>query len=288
MSMVITFSNGEWIEKTSHNTDLTATQGMKARSTDCGETWTVVQYSIGGPGPEPGNINFAHPDLALKVSRGTPSYYVSYDRARNFAGPYGFGDLLDQSPLAGKAFTSRTDYIVNSANELFFFMSSISSVNDLDFTYMAKTSNAGASFSCVSQIDPGDPDRNVMPSTVRISDNALVTCLAAAAVARTGSNATDRTTTGAAGTRWAARLTIPGNSTATHLLSSGNRMEPWCVSTACVVTRVRLPCPPRRAPTTARPGARSIDFDRTIVERTPLARSISGTHVRSSVQTARS
>ncbi len=174
--ILVGFFKAVYEEKEGHNW-APPSNLMLARSTDGGETWTSTDLNLGGPGPAPGSIDFAHPDLALRVRDENEAFYISYDRGQTWPGPYHFGTLFSDSPVAGDEFTSRTDYIVNSSNEALFFMSSRKEVIFTeDYVYMAKTSDGGASFNVVSFLDPFDVDRNVMPSTVRVSDTVLVCC----------------------------------------------------------------------------------------------------------------
>lgn len=174
--ILVGYFNAVYEEKEGHNW-APPTRFMLARSTDGGETWTSTESSFGGPGPAPGSIDFAHPDFALRIRDGDKAFYISYDRGQTWAGPYGFGTLLKDSPVAGDEFTSRTDYIVSSSDQVFFFMSSRREIIFTeDYVYMAKTDDGGDSFDFVSFMDPFDIDRNVMPSTVRINDRMLVSC----------------------------------------------------------------------------------------------------------------
>ena len=174
--ILVGFFKAVYEEKEGHNW-VPPTKLMLARSIDGGETWTSTEINFGGPGPAPGSIDFAHPDFALRVFDEIESYFISFDRGHTWLGPYGFGELLEDSPVAGDEFTSRTDYIANSSNQMFFFMSSRRDfLFTEDYCYMSKTDDGGASFDFVSFMDPFDIDRNVMPSTVRVSDTMLVSC----------------------------------------------------------------------------------------------------------------
>lgn len=174
--ILIGFFNAVYEEKEGHNW-APPSRLLLARSTNGGENWSSTEANFGGPGPAPGNIDFTHPDFALRIFDETESFFISYDRGRTWPGPYRFGDLLQDSPVAGDEFSSRTDYIANSSNQAFFFMSSRREIIFTeDYTYMAKTDDGGASFDFVSFVDPFDIDRNVMPSTVRVGEAELVTC----------------------------------------------------------------------------------------------------------------
>jgi hypothetical protein len=175
--ILVGFVSGIYEEKEGHNW-APPLRPLLARSTDGGNTWISSEPSFGGPGPAPGSIDFTHPDFALRVFDDPDSYYISYDRGHTWPGPYRFGNLLEDSVIAGDDFTSRTDYVVDSSREALFFMSSR---RDLlfteDYSYMARTRDGGKSFEFVSFIDLFDVDRIVMPSTVRIGAAGLVTCV---------------------------------------------------------------------------------------------------------------
>jgi len=176
MEILVGYFDAVYEEKEGHNW-APPTQLLFARSTDGGATWTPTEFNVIGPGPAPGSIDFAHPDFALRIFDEEENFYISYDRGQTWNGPAGFGDLLDDSPVAGDEFSARTDYIVNSPSQAFFFLSSRREfVFTEDYVYMAKTDDGGASFDFVSFLDPYDVDRSVMPSTVRVDATTLVSC----------------------------------------------------------------------------------------------------------------
>lgn len=175
--MLVGFVNGTHEEKDGHDW-APPLRLLFARSTDGGETWTSAKPRYVGGGPAPGEIDFAHPDFALMIFDHSESYYISYDRGRAWWGPYAFGRLFRDSPIARDEFSARTDYIVNSAREALFFLSSRRQLLFReDYTYVARTRDGGASFELLSYLDPLDLDRKVMPSTVRIGERGLVTCV---------------------------------------------------------------------------------------------------------------
>jgi hypothetical protein len=80
--------------------------------------------------------------------------------------------------VAGKEFTARTDYIVNNQDNCFVFVSATRGASGSDFSFTARTTDGGKSFDFVSWIfPPTDPHRGVLPTTVRCSDNKLVTVI---------------------------------------------------------------------------------------------------------------
>ena len=183
--MVVGFSKGTFEEKIGHN-HVTNEQGdvaVLARSFDGGETWkTEDPDNFIGDGGEatnpPGGINFAHPDFAMRV--GGDEFYISYDRGGKWQGPYEFGEFgLPEGELS--QIVSRTDYLVNSADDCFIFTAVKKpgkSRTRTDRAFCMRTTDGGKSFQWVSWIvPPTDPYRGVMPQTVRCSKAKLVTAV---------------------------------------------------------------------------------------------------------------
>jgi hypothetical protein len=154
------------------------TSTVQARSLDGGLTWQIERPAVleSNRFQKPiGAINFTHPDFAFK-SR-LSKYYFSYDRGKNWQGPFEF-PKLDQPRLI-----ARTDYIVNSQCEVLFFVTASKSYNVECRIFCATTKNAGRTFEFLSwlapspPIDAGDFNFTVMSSTVKIADNAYVSAL---------------------------------------------------------------------------------------------------------------
>jgi len=150
---------------------------LLARSLDGGETWAIEdpEHYAGDGGKAqrcPGNINFTHPDFAMQC-RGD-QFRFSYDRGRSWEGPYKLPDI-------GRGLTARTDYIVNSADECLFFLSAKEErVESLfqDRAFCAITKDGAKTIKFLSWMtDEPISVRSVMPSTVRISANHLVSAL---------------------------------------------------------------------------------------------------------------
>lgn len=152
-----------------------------ARSYDGGVTWTQEDPGMSAlldaePVPPSSRIDFAHPDLALRVNG--RRLVISYDRGQSFEGPY----LL---PSFGSELTSRTDYIVNGRDECLFFMShkrgEPSDGRDrllLDRSFCAITRDGGLSYEFLASItSETEPIRSVMSSTVKGRSGQLLTAL---------------------------------------------------------------------------------------------------------------
>ncbi|HUW20647.1 MAG TPA: exo-alpha-sialidase [Sedimentisphaerales bacterium] len=149
------------------------------RSLDGGQTWTVEdpENFVGDEGleemPSPGNIDFASPDFAMRVTDG--KFFISYDRGKTWKGPYKFPDF------GTDRLTSRTDYIVNGRNDCLLFLSAKESKVEAgiqDRAFCARTTDGGKTFKFLSWMT-GEPItvRSVMPSTVRISEKELVSAM---------------------------------------------------------------------------------------------------------------
>jgi len=146
--IVVAFACG-WYKPsyTSHSADWSRpVRTVQARSYDGGETWTIeepVTKSVdkGEAGSGTGLVNFAHPDLAIRA--GGSRFFVSYDRARTWQGPYTFEGIK-------LGLSSRTDYIAEGRNECLFFLSSpqpeVNGSNHSDRALMVRTTDGGRSF----------------------------------------------------------------------------------------------------------------------------------------------
>ena len=183
--ILVGFSCGPYVEKKGHNMG-SESMNVVARSTDGGVTWAMEDPpNFAGDDvpvkPAPGNINFAHPDFAMRVHRhGCARFFISYDRGHTWKGPYEFSGLMAHPQLKGLENTARTDYIVNGPADCFIFMSARKpDTGTRDRAFCARTTDGGKTFNFVSWINP-EPvgtTRGAMPSTVRISSTKLVSAL---------------------------------------------------------------------------------------------------------------
>ncbi|MHC4620104.1 MAG: sialidase family protein [Planctomycetota bacterium] len=181
--ILVGFILAQYVEKSGHNTG-PPSYTVLGRSLDGGLTWTMEDppnfVGDGGtPVPSPGGINFAHPDFALRTLSYTSQgqFFFSYDRGHTWQGPYTCGNLMSHPELVGLENSSRTDYVVNGPDDCLIGMS-VRDCGPTDRAFMARTTDGGATFNFVSWINP-EPctTRGVMPSTVRISEDKLVTTL---------------------------------------------------------------------------------------------------------------
>jgi hypothetical protein len=151
-----------------------------ARSTDGGFTWTMYNPPnyVGDGGsiiPSPGNINFGHPDFAMRVT--DDRLYISYDRCASWEGVYWMGPFGEGTADNWEK-TSRTDYIVNGPGDCHVFMSARSGDFGTDRAFCVRTTDGGATFQFQGwMVPPSDPYRAVMPSTIRVSPTKLVSAI---------------------------------------------------------------------------------------------------------------
>jgi hypothetical protein len=193
--MLVGFSKRDFEEKEGHNyASREGGASVLARSLDGGETWKMEDPDnfVGDPGQTtktPGNINFAHPDFAIRIRKEPEQFWYSYDRGHTWKGPHHFGNLMKHKRFEGKEFTARTDFVVNSADDCFVFLSATRGASGRDFTFTARTTDGGNTFRFVSWIvPPTDPHRGVMPATVRCSSTDLVTAIRRRQGRNTGGN----------------------------------------------------------------------------------------------------
>jgi hypothetical protein len=189
--ILVGYTDGNWVQQEGHNIG-EIRQSNLARSTDGGITWKseYPDNFVGNeniPQPSPGNINFGHPDFALRVAamgyHGTDDpagrFFISYDRGKNWVGSHRFNELNDDPNLKGMEITARTSYLVTGPDSCQIFMSArnpeLEFASRLDKSFVAETTNGGRTFNFISWIVPWtDPYRAVMPSTVKTNDGRIV------------------------------------------------------------------------------------------------------------------
>lgn len=169
---------------------------LLARSLDGGETWELeypeeknsllprgamlfgtplphVQYPPITELKEP--INFSHPDLTLTFRMedhrggGQSRFYYSYDRGKNWSGPFAL-PLFDTPGIA-----ARTDYLVEGEHELLLFLTAGKSNGREGRTLCVRTHDGGLTWEFVSWVGPEPGGFRIMPSTIRLSDEEILT-----------------------------------------------------------------------------------------------------------------
>jgi hypothetical protein len=170
---------------------------LLARSKDGGRTWSIenpaTQHVLVGtagmrhgtipPGatePEPsacpGGIDFRHPDFAMTcrmagVHTGVSRFYYSYDRGHTWKGPF----LL---PLFGQpGIAARTDMVIDGPHECMLFLTASKSNNREGRPICVRTVDGGKTWKLVAAIGPEPRGYAIMPSTVRLMPQYLLTAL---------------------------------------------------------------------------------------------------------------
>lgn len=170
---------------------------LLARSKDGGKTWSIEnpaeQHVLVGtagmrhgtvpphcnepePIPCPGGIDFTHPDFALTcrmagVHTGVSRFYYSYDRGHSWKGPF----LLPRFGQRGIA--ARTDYLVDGPRECILFLTASKQNGREGRPICVRTIDGGKTWAFIAYIGPEPSGYSIMPSTVRLTPNSLLTTL---------------------------------------------------------------------------------------------------------------
>ena len=190
--IVVGFTESSYREsQTGHSMDHTKPcRGVIARSMDGGESWSIERpdkypqgFSFGGnrsPGfsenhNSPASLDFSDPDLSIRVQ--SDCFLISHDRCHNWEGPYLFPNIGSTDK-----FTARTDYIPLSKSSCLFFVSAkepgVRGGPFTDRAFCIRTDDGGRTFQKLGYMLPEKPEvRSVMPSTVKIGEDILVSAL---------------------------------------------------------------------------------------------------------------
>jgi hypothetical protein len=168
-----------------------------ARSLDGGATWTIEEparqgvllpsskrmHGVFPPGLKPrewidcpGDINFTHPDFAMTLRMednhvGPSCFYCSYDRGRSWKGPFRFPNLGTEGIAA------RTDYIVEDSRTCLVFLTAGKSNQKEGRPLCARTTDGGKTWQLQGWIAPQQPGYAIMPATVRLSGEGLLSAV---------------------------------------------------------------------------------------------------------------
>ncbi|MEO8025992.1 MAG: sialidase family protein, partial [Bryobacteraceae bacterium] len=173
-----------------------------ARSVDGGNTWSIEptpalvpptgMFTGSGAGHKAADlaeaIDFTKPGFCMTFrmqdgQEGKSWFFYSYDKGKNWKGPYTF-------PMLGQtAIMARTDYIVNGPKDAMVFLTAAKKAGGEGRTFMAQTKDGGLKWEFVAWTspDPGD-GFTIMPSSVRLSKTDLITTVRHENTKRTGPN----------------------------------------------------------------------------------------------------
>ena len=167
-----------------------------ARSLDGGETWSIEDpaqqgalvpegKSLHGIAPPelkktswkdcPGGIDFTHPDFAMTlrmtdIDVGPSRFYYSMDRGKKWQGPF-------RLQVGGLPIAARTDYLVNGKHDCQLFLTAAKADGEEGRPFCARTQDGGKSWKFVSWINETPQGFAIMPSTVRIGQQELLTAV---------------------------------------------------------------------------------------------------------------
>ncbi len=155
-----------------------------ARSRDGGHTWQIEAPPSLLP-PEQGGkppvdlteaMDFTHPGFAMTlrftdIHKGPSRLFYTLDRGKTWKGPFRF-PLFGQQGIA-----ARTDYIINGKRDALVFVTASKSNGREGRPMCARTTNGGITWQFVSWIAPEPEGFTIMPSTVRLSRNRLLTAV---------------------------------------------------------------------------------------------------------------
>ncbi len=157
-------------------------EDWQARSLDGGKTWTIekppgiVPMNLGGPAVSALKtpLDFTHADFALMfrlggIHTGPSRFYASTDRCRTWSGPFAF-EVEGIDKIA-----TRTDYLAIGPLECLMFGSAAKADNKEGRLFCARTDDGGLRWRLVSLIGPEPAGYLIMPSSVRLAENRILT-----------------------------------------------------------------------------------------------------------------
>ena len=124
----------------------------------------------------PGGIDFTHPDFALTarmtdIHAGPARFYYSTDRGQTWQGPF-------RLPLFGQTgIAPRTDYVVDGKHACTLFLTAAKANGREGRPFCARTTDGGKSWQFVSWIGPEPKGYSIMPSTIRLGENELLSAI---------------------------------------------------------------------------------------------------------------
>jgi hypothetical protein len=169
---------------------------LLARSVDGGETWQIerpeglrpparemvagVPTGEGGrmPVDSPGGIDFTQPGFALtarmlSIHTGPSRFYHTADRGNTWNGPYHLPDF------GQKGIAARTDYLIDGKHDMTMFLTAAKSNGREGRVICVRTTDGAKTWQFLSfvQPEPQGDDYGIMPSSVRLSPDTILTAI---------------------------------------------------------------------------------------------------------------
>jgi hypothetical protein len=169
---------------------------LLARSLDGGETWQIekpeglrppagamvagVPTGEGGRTPvdSPGGIDFTQPGFALtarmlSIHTGPSRFYYTTDQGKTWEGPYHLPDF------GQKGIAARTDYLIDGKHEMTMFLTAAKSNGREGRVICVRTTDGAKTWQFLSfvQPEPEGNDYGIMPSSVRLSPDTILTAI---------------------------------------------------------------------------------------------------------------
>ncbi len=154
-----------------------------ARSLDGGLTWMIeaprdlLPPAQGGREPrdldQPMDLQrsgFAMTLRFLDSNHGPSLFWFSYDKGKIWEGPFKF-------PQFGNGVLARTDYLIEGPRQALVFLTQSKANGREGRPFCVRTSDGGLTWKLVSYIGPEPAGFAIMPSTVRLSPDKLITAV---------------------------------------------------------------------------------------------------------------
>jgi hypothetical protein len=195
--ILVGYSMADHKDTTGHNYDPKTSLTKFSRSLDGGLTWKMEDAYESGitestwennlherskkPTSLQSSVDFKQKDFAFSFRMrnaidGGTSFYYSYNRGKNWKGPY---DLKVEFPGRKPAgIVSRTDYIIEGKNQMTAFLTVGFREGDKNWREVAcvRTTDGGKSWKHISWIGP-EGLNSIMPASLRLGPNKLLTII---------------------------------------------------------------------------------------------------------------
>jgi len=195
--ILVGFESGQFkVNRSIHAVDYSQKEEhLLARSKDGGETWAIEKplsllpppggKMAGVPTEDGGKpvtknitpIDFKKPEFAMTVRMmdkdiGPSRFYYSYDRGKNWQGPFEVPDF------GTKGIAARTDYIVDGPREMTMFVTAALDTGREGRVLCLRTTDGGVTWKQVGWVSVPDAGGfSIMSSSLRVSKNTLLSAI---------------------------------------------------------------------------------------------------------------